>query len=110
MSLNERKCIPCEKGTPPLEGEALETLYSQIDPEWDLVKNHQLHRSYKFKNFKEALLFTNKVGEKAEEEGHHPDINLSWGKVELTFYTHKIDGLSEADFIMASKCDQITLE
>jgi len=108
MSLHEKKCIPCEKGASPLQGEALKSLYSHISPEWELVNEHHLYRSYKFKNFSEALSFTNKIGELAEAEGHHPDIELSWGKVILKLFTHKIDGLTDADFIFAAKCDQIS--
>lgn len=71
------------------------------------MEGHHLINSYSFKNFREALDFTNRVGELAEQEGHHPDIALAWGKVEITLWTHKIDGLTESDFIMAAKIDAL---
>lgn len=107
MSLHEKKCIPCEKGIPPLKGDKLQDLYKQLDPSWKLVNDHHLVREYKFKNFKQALDFTNKIGELAESVQHHPDILLAWGKVEVTIYTHKINGLSESDFFFAAKCDRL---
>jgi 4a-hydroxytetrahydrobiopterin dehydratase len=105
--LAQKRCIPCTAGTPPLKGEALRKLAAQI-PTWQVVNEHQIEKEVKFKNFKEALAFTNQVGNIAEAEGHHPDILLSWGKVKITLFTHKIDGLSESDFILAAKCDEIT--
>lgn len=80
---------------------------SELSEGWDVIENHHLERKYEFKNFEEALKFTNEVGELAEEQGHHPDIYLSWGEVKITLYTHKIDGLWEADFIMAAKIDEL---
>ncbi len=105
--LESKKCIPCKGGTPPLKGEPLLSLYRQLEKGWQIVKEHHLEKEYAFKNFKEALAFTNKVGQIAETEGHHPDIHLSWGKVKLIIWTHKIDGLTESDFILAAKCDVI---
>jgi 4a-hydroxytetrahydrobiopterin dehydratase len=89
----------------PLQGEALARLYRQLDNSWKIIEEHHLEKEYLFKDFKEALSFTNKVGEIAEHEGHHPDIHLSYGKVKIVLWTHKIDGLSENDFILAAKCD-----
>ena len=106
--LADQKCIPCSIGTPPLEGEELDSYYQQISDEWQLVEKHHLERNFTFKNFRQALDFTNEIGELAEKEGHHPDIALSWGKVVLTLYTHKIDGLSDADFVFAAKVDKLT--
>lgn len=105
--LASKKCVPCKGGIPPLKGEALLSLYRQLEKGWQIVNEHHLEKEYSFKNFKEALAFTNKVGEVAENEGHHPDILLGWGKVKLTIWTHKIDGLTESDFILAAKCDII---
>ncbi len=105
--LADQKCIPCSAGTPPLAGEELDSYYQQISDEWELVDNHHLERKFTFKNFRQALDFTNEIGELAEKEGHHPDIALSWGKVVLTLYTHKIDGLSNADFVFAAKIDKL---
>lgn len=73
----------------------------------EIIEEHHLEHEYKFKNFKEALEFTNKVGALAEQQGHHPDIFLAWGKVKITLFTHKIDGLSESDFIMAAKISEL---
>ena len=95
------------KGTLPLKGRALSAIMANINPSWKLVDEHHIERTFSFKDFKEALAFTNKVGEIAEKEGHHPDILLSWGKVKITLWTHKIDGLSESDFILAAKCDAV---
>jgi 4a-hydroxytetrahydrobiopterin dehydratase len=106
--LADQKCIPCSIGTPPLEGEELDSYYQQISDEWKLVDNHHLERKFTFNNFQQALDFTNEIGGLAEKEGHHPDIALSWGKVVLTLYTHKIDGLSDADFVFAAKIDKLT--
>ena len=82
-------------------------MHDKLGPDWKVVAEHHLEREYKFKDFKEALQFTNRVGELAEKENHHPDIHLSWGKVELTLWTHKINGLAESDFVMAAKIDEL---
>jgi len=104
MSLADQTCIPCQGGMPPLSPEAIVPLAEQT-PEWTVIDNHHLQRDYSFPDFRSALDFVVKVGEVAEEQGHHPDITFGWGKVSLTFYTHKIDGLAEADFVMAAKVD-----
>ncbi len=103
--LSTKTCIPCQGGTPPLKGEALSTLFSELEKGWEIVKEHHLEKNYRFKNFRQALAFTISVGELAEQEHHHPDIFLTWGKVKLTLWTHKIDGLTESDFIFAAKSD-----
>jgi len=105
--LEQKKCEPCEKGTPPLEGEALATLTSELGEGWKVADGRRLEKDFAFKNFREALDFTNRVGELAETEGHHPDICLGWGKVGLTLSTHSIGGLSENDFILAAKVDAL---
>ena len=102
--LAQKKCVPCEGGVSPLKGDGLKQLHNQVQG-WEVVDEHHLEKTYTFKNFKEALAFTNKVGAIAEEEGHHPDIYLAWGKVKITIWTHKIDGLTESDFILAAKID-----
>ncbi len=104
MSLSQKHCVPCRGGVPPLAGEELEKLKKET-PRWQVVTDHHLTRSFDFPDFKTALDFVNRVGALAEEEGHHPDLCLSWGKVEATIWTHKIDGLTESDFILASKID-----
>ncbi|MCD4712361.1 MAG: 4a-hydroxytetrahydrobiopterin dehydratase [Clostridiales bacterium] len=106
-SLKQEFCEPCSLGTPPLEGDELEALYKEVDSEWELIEEKKITHKYKFKNFKEALEFVNKVGEIAENEGHHPDIELGWGRVTISLMTHKIGGLSRNDFIMASKIDDL---
>ena len=103
--LRSRQCRPCKKGTPPLNGESLAQFQQQLGAGWKVVEEHHLEKEYSFKNFKEALDFTNRVGAIAEQEDHHPDIHLGWGKVKLTLWTHSIGGLSENDFILAAKLD-----
>jgi 4a-hydroxytetrahydrobiopterin dehydratase len=105
--LAEKKCIPCEGGVAPLEGEAVKTIAKELGGEWKVVNEHHLEKEFSFKDFKDALAFTNKVGALAEAEGHHPDIHLSWGKVRIVLWTHKINGLSESDFILAAKIDKL---
>ena len=105
--LAEKECIPCKGGTPPLKGDQLRKLAEQLGHGWRAVDEHHLEKEYKFPNFREALAFTNKVGELAEKIQHHPDIYLAWGKVKLTLWTHKIDGLTESDFIFAAKVESL---
>lgn len=105
-SLAERTCVPCRGGVPPLTGAELTSFHKQV-PEWQVVNEHHLTRQFKFPDFKQALAFVNRVGELAEEQGHHPDILLAWGKSEITLWTHKVNGLTESDFIMAAKIDQL---
>ena len=100
------KCVPCQGGVPPLARERVSELLGQING-WGVEKNHHLVRSFPFPDFVTALAFVNKVGALAEEQGHHPDIYLSWGMVRITTWTHKIDGLTESDFILAAKIDQL---
>lgn len=103
-----KKCVPCESDIPPLFEDEIEELNKQV-PDWEVVKVDgvpRLKRSFKFKNFAEALAFTDKIGAIAEEEGHHPVIELTWGKVTVEWWTHNIKGLHENDFIMAAKTDQ----
>src|SRR5689334_1060859 len=102
MSLADQKCEPCKGGVPPLHGEALKSLLTQV-PEWTAPNEHHLFRIFKFPDFAQALNFVNRAGAIAEEQGHHPDLLLSWGKIEVTIYTHKIDGLTESDFVLAAK-------
>jgi len=106
MSLAEKHCVPCRGGVPALQGEELEKLKSQLAG-WQVVDGHHLLKTYTFPDFQTALDFVNKAGEIAEAEGHHPDLLLSWGKVEVKTWTHKIDGLTESDFILAAKLDHI---
>lgn len=105
--LTERKCSPCAGGIEPLKGESLEKLLSRLNNDWQIIEEHHLAKEYKFKDFARALEFVNKVGQTAEELGHHPDIYLAWGKVRLMVWTHKIKGLHENDFIFAAKADKL---
>jgi 4a-hydroxytetrahydrobiopterin dehydratase len=104
--LSSKTCVPCRGGVPPLAGKELEGLSKQV-PEWKVVDGHHITRTFGFADFREALAFVNKVGELAESEGHHPDIFLTWGKAEITTWTHKINGLTESDFIIAAKIDKL---
>ena len=104
--LAAKACVPCRGGVPPLKGEELASLQKQLD-EWNVIDEHHLRKTFKFPDFRKALGFVNRVGELAEEQGHHPDIFLVWGKVEITTWTHKINGLTESDFILAAKIDQL---
>ncbi|MGC1649985.1 MAG: 4a-hydroxytetrahydrobiopterin dehydratase [Candidatus Sulfotelmatobacter sp.] len=105
--LADKQCVPCRGGVPPLNGSELQKLHALV-PRWTVEKDHHIHREFKFPDFRQALDFVNRVGSLAEEQGHHPDILLAWGKAEITLWTHKIDGLSESDFIMAAKIDRLS--
>jgi 4a-hydroxytetrahydrobiopterin dehydratase len=105
--LASKPCVPCRGGVPPLKGAPIEELHRQLDSAWRVVDEHHLERRFTFKNFRQALDFTNRVGELAEVEGHHPDVYLSWGRVDLKIWTHTIDGLTESDFILAAKVDRL---
>ncbi len=106
-NLLAKKCIPCSIGDEPLKENEIIEYSNSLDKEWKVVELQRLEKTYRFKNFREALDFTVQVGELAEMEGHHPDIYLSWGKVVLKLWTHKIGGLHENDFILAAKIDGI---
>jgi 4a-hydroxytetrahydrobiopterin dehydratase len=106
MSLADKHCVPCRGGVPPLKGEQLEKMTAQVAG-WQVVAEHHLAKMFTFPDFRTALDFVNRAGAIAEQEGHHPDLYLSWGKVEVKTWTHKIDGLTESDFILAAKIDGI---
>ena len=101
--LRDATCKPCRGGVPPLRGEPLRELVRRLGNGWDVIEDHHLHRTFLFPDFRQALAFTNTIGNIAEKQGHHPDIALSWGEVGVTICTHKINGLSESDFILAAK-------
>ncbi|MEN8143655.1 MAG: 4a-hydroxytetrahydrobiopterin dehydratase [Gemmatimonadota bacterium] len=107
-NLADKQCIPCRGGIPPLEGEDLERYHAELGGDWSLVESHHLEKTYRFPDFAQALAFTNKVGALAEEQDHHPDILLSWGRVTVTIWTHKIDGLTESDFVFAAKTERLS--
>jgi 4a-hydroxytetrahydrobiopterin dehydratase len=104
--LASKTCVPCRGGVPPLKGEALASFEHQV-PGWRVNEEHHITKIFTFPDFRQGLSFVDRVGEVAEEQGHHPDIYLSWGKVEIKLWTHKIDGLTESDFIMAAKIDEL---
>ena len=105
--LAAKECVPCKGGVPPLQGEELKRVQEQLGNQWQVINGHHLEKEFRFKNFREALSFTNKVGELAETVNHHPDIYLAWGKVRVTIWTHKIDGLTESDFVLGAKIDAL---
>jgi 4a-hydroxytetrahydrobiopterin dehydratase len=103
--LASQTCVPCRGGVPPLKGKDLQQILQRV-PQWKAVDEHHITRTFNFPDFKQALDFVNRVGEIAEQQGHHPDILLAWGKAGITLWTHKIDGLTQSDFIMAAKIDR----
>ena len=104
MSLAEKTCVPCRGGIPPLTADEIQPLAAQL-PLWTVVGTHHIEKTLGFSDFKTALEFVNQVGELSEAQGHHPDILLAWGRVGVKIWTHKIDGLTENDFILAAKID-----
>lgn len=106
--LSSKVCSACRGDEDPLKATDTVDKMSEIDDSWELVENHHIERKFKFEDFQEALEFVNKVGEIAEDQGHHPVINdFTWGRATIKLYTHKIDGLHENDFIMAAKIDKM---
>jgi 4a-hydroxytetrahydrobiopterin dehydratase len=107
LNLSERRCVPCEGGVPALSETEIRDLMQQISGDWKIVANKKLFREFSFVNYRHTIDFVNKVAEIAEGEGHHPDLHVHYGKVEVELYTHAIEGLSENDFILAAKIDKI---
>ena len=107
MSLADKQCVPCRGGVPPLEPAKVQELLGQLGQGWALNADGHIERLYEFKNFAEALDFVNKVGAIAEDEGHHPDLYLAWGRCKVEIWTHKIHGLTESDFYLAAKADRV---
>ena len=103
--LAKKDCVPCRGGVPPLSGDRIVELLGQLN-DWKVEKEHHLTKAYAFPDFAEALAFVNRVGAIAEQQGHHPDLHLAWGKVGVEVWTHKIDGLTESDFVLAAKVDE----
>ncbi len=106
MALADHKCVPCRGGVPPLPPSRIEELLRQLEPGWRLNAQGHLEKRFAFPDFAAALRFTNRVGEIAEAEGHHPDLHLSWGACRVEIWTHKIEGLTESDFYLAAKADR----
>ena len=107
MNLADQKCVPCRGGVPPLEPAKVQELLGQLGQGWSLNAEGHIERLYEFSNFAEALGFVNNVGAVAEEEGHHPDLHLAWGRCKVEIWTHKIHGLTESDFYLAAKADRV---
>jgi 4a-hydroxytetrahydrobiopterin dehydratase len=105
--LAQKECVPCRGGVPPLPEERTRALLAQLGEGWSVERNHHLTRTYTFPDFARALVFVNRIGAIAEQQGHHPDIYLTWGKVRVDIWTHKIDGLTESDFVLAAKFDTV---
>lgn len=104
--LAKNECVPCRGGVPRLDGPELQSYAAKLGPDWALVNEHHLERAYAFKGYAPAVEFTNAVAKIAEEQNHHPDILLAWGKVNVTIWTHKIDGLTPSDFYFAAKVEE----
>jgi 4a-hydroxytetrahydrobiopterin dehydratase len=105
-ALADEKCIPCSGGIPAMKGKELAELARTLGGDWRVVDEHHLEKEFTFPDFAQALAFTNRIGAIAEEEGHHPDIYLAWGKVGVKIWTHKVDGLTRADFVLAAKMER----
>ena len=106
MGLAEKNCVPCRGGVPPLDPDAVAGYLRELEG-WQAVDNHHLTKTYKLVNFREALALVDRIGAMAEEQNHHPDLYLSWGKVRVDIWTHKINGLTESDFVFAARCDAL---
>jgi 4a-hydroxytetrahydrobiopterin dehydratase len=104
--LASKDCVPCRGGVPPLTPAERAPLLAQLSG-WQVVDGHHLTKTYEFPNFVKALALLNRVAEVAETNGHHPDLYLAWGKLRIDVWTHKIDGLTESDFVLAAKCDAV---
>ncbi len=104
--LSAQQCVPCRGGVPALKGDDIGPLLSQLE-EWKVVDEHHLSKIFSFPDFVQALALVNRAGDLAEEQGHHPDIYLRWGEVRFDIWTHKVDGLTESDFILAAKIDEL---
>jgi len=105
--LADEPCLPCRGGVPPLAGADLDAHAARLGGGWQVVDGHHVEKEFRFKNFKEALAFTNRVGELAESVNHHPDLHLAWGRVGVTVWTHKVDGLTPTDFVFAARVERL---
>ena len=115
MDLTKKHCVPCEEGGIPMNEEQENEMLKQVQHDnggWTLIKDgtHKITRQFKFKNFKKAMEFVNKIADLAESEGHHPDIKIVYNKVRLELFTHAFGGLSENDFVMAAKINALLKE
>lgn len=107
MALADNACIPCRGNVPPLPRDKVAALLKQLDPGWATTHEHtRIERTFQFKEFADAMAFANRVGDIAEQEGHHPDLHIGWGRCRVEIWTHKINGLTESDFYLAAKADK----
>jgi 4a-hydroxytetrahydrobiopterin dehydratase len=109
-SLARRPCLPCRGGVAPVPAELLPELHAALGDGWSLVDDKKLRKEFRFPDFASALAFVVRVGRMADEEDHHPDIHLSWGRVTLEIWTHTIDGLAEGDFVWAAKAELLAAD
>lgn len=105
--ISKKKCVPCQGGIPPLNKDQVKLLIKELDSGWEVSKNRKIKKEFQFNEYSDAILFTNKVAALSEKEGHHPYIHINYKQVVIILFTHKINGLHENDFILASKCDTI---
>jgi 4a-hydroxytetrahydrobiopterin dehydratase len=105
--LAKKECKPCASGTPPLKGDALKQMQNRLNGGWQVLDEQRLEKQFKFPDFRRALEFVNRVGEVAEKQNHHPDIYFTWGQARIQIWTHKINGLTESDFVLAAKIDEL---
>ena len=105
--ITEKTCIPCQGGIPPLKSKEIKRLLIQLENGWEVYKNKEIRKKYLFSKYTDAIIFSNKIADLAEKESHHPFIHINYKEVIIILFTHKINGLHENDFILASKCDLI---
>ncbi len=106
MGLADQRCVPCRGGVPPMDETRAKELLRELEDGWHLNTEGHLEREYRFQNFTEAMALANKLADVAEQEGHHPDLYIAWGKCKVEIWTHKIEGLTESDFYFAAKADR----
>lgn len=104
--LSKKTCVPCRGGVPPLKGDELLSLANELSAEWSVVNEHHLAKAFSFAEWASAMAFANAVSTIAEEQNHHPDLHVSWGRVGVEIWTHKINGLTESDFVFAAKVQE----
>jgi 4a-hydroxytetrahydrobiopterin dehydratase len=107
ISLLNKRCIPCQGGQPPLQKTEVKNYLQEIGNQWQINDHGHLFKPYKFKDFMSAMTFANKIADLAEKEGHHPDLTITWGSCAVEIWTHKINGLTENDFILAAKIEAL---
>jgi 4a-hydroxytetrahydrobiopterin dehydratase len=105
--LSKKECKQCDGGTPPLKGDALKQMQNRLNGGWKILDEQRLEKEFKFPDFSHALKFVNRVGDLAEKQNHHPDIYFTWGKARIQIWTHSAKGLTETDFILAAKIDEL---